>query len=95
MKQACESWALELTYLLIYFLIFNPCSLNVTLQDAKIMLIKTHLKGYRTAHLQIYKWLMYTHNIIQKILEKTNKQTNKQKQNKNKYNAILKKRFHG
>ena len=47
--------------------------------NAKIMSIKIHFKGYRTAHLQIYKWLMYTHNIIQKILEKKNKQTNKNK----------------
>ena len=53
---------------LFTFLYFNLRSLT-TLQDAKIM-----LKGFRTAHLQIYKWLMYTHNIIQKILEKTNKQ---------------------
>ena len=45
------------------------------------MSIKIHFKGYRTAHLQIYKWLMYTHNIIRKILEKTNKQTNKTKIN--------------
>ena len=77
---------------LLTFLYFNPRNLT-TLQDAKIMSIKIHFKGFRTAHLQIYKWLMYTHNIIQKILGK--KQTNKQKQNKNKYNAILKKRFHG
>ena len=71
---------------LLTFLYFN----------AKIMSIKIHFKGYRTAHLQIYKWLMYTHNIIQKILEKTNKQTNKQKQNKNKQNVILKKKkFNG
>ena len=47
--------------------------------NAKIMSIKIHFKVYRTAHLQIYKWLMYTHNIIQKILEKKNKQTNKNK----------------
>ena len=59
------------------FLYFNFRSLT-TLQDAK-MSIKIHFKGFRTAHLQIYKWLMYTHNIIQKILEKTNKQTNKNK----------------
>ena len=79
---------------LLTFSYFNPRSLT-TLQDAKIMSIKIHFKGFRTAHLHIYKWLMYTHNIIQKVLEKkkTNKQTNKQKQNK--YNVILKKRFHG
>ena len=80
-------------YLLI-FLYFNPRSLT-TLQDAKIMSVKIHFKGFRTAHLQMYKWLMYTHNIIQKILEKKKNKETKTKQNKNKYNVILKKRFHG
>ena len=80
MKQACRIMGVG-AYLLT-FLYFNPRSLT-TLQDAKIMSIKIHFKGCRSAHLQIYKWLRYTHNIIQKILEKK-KQTNKQKQNKNK-----------
>ena len=70
---------------LLTFLYFNPRSLT-TIQDAKRMSIKIHFKGYRTAHLQIYKWLMYTHNIIQKILEK-NKETNKQ--NENKHNVFF------
>ena len=68
---------------LLTFLYFNSRSLT-TLQDAKIMSIKIHFKGFRTAHLQIYKRLMHTHNIIQKILEK-NKQTNKQTKTKQKY----------
>ena len=62
---------------LLTFLYFNPRSLT-TLQDAKIMSVKIHFKGLRTAHLQMYKWPMYTHNIIQKILDK-NKQRNKNK----------------
>ena len=37
------------------------------------MSIKIHFTGYRNAHLQIYNWLMYTHIIIQKILEKNGK----------------------
>ena len=77
MKQASESWVLVLsyTYLLSYILILVVLQLYI--KDAKRMSIKIHFKGYRTAHLQIYKWLMYTHNIIQKILEKkkTNKET--------------------
>ena len=48
------------------------------------MPIKIHFTGYRSAHLQIHNCLMYTHITIQKILEKT----------KNKYNVILKIRFH-
>ena len=36
------------------------------------MSVKIHFTGYRAAHLQIYNWLMYTHTIIQKVLEKTN-----------------------
>ena len=47
------------------------------------MSVKIHLTGYRTAQLQIYNWLIYTHIIIQKILEKKI------------YNVILKIRFHG
>ena len=70
---------------LLTFLYFNPRCLT-TLQDAKIMSVKIHFKGFRTAHLQMYKWLMYTHNIIQKILEK--KTTEKQKQNKTKINIM-------
>ena len=70
---------------LLTFSYFSPRSLT-TLQDAKIMSIKIHFKGYRSAHLEIQKWLMSTINIIQKILEK-NKQTNKQKPNKNKQNV--------
>ena len=50
------------------------------------MSIKIHFTGYRTAHLEIHKWLMYTHIIIQKILEEK-KQTS--------YNGMLKIRFHG
>ena len=46
---------------------------------------KIQFTGYRTAHLQIYNWLMYTHIIIQTILEK---------KNKSKYIIILKIRFH-
>ena len=52
------------------YLNFNPRSLT-TIQDAKRMSIKIHFTGYRTAHLQVYNWLMRTH-IIQKILEKQN-----------------------
>ena len=70
---------------LLTFLYFNPRCLT-TLQDGKIMSVKIHFKGFRTAHLQMYKWLMYTHNIIQKILEK--KTTKKQKQNKTKINIM-------
>ena len=34
---------------------------------------KIQFTGYRTAQLQIYNWLMYTHIIIQTILEKKQK----------------------
>ena len=72
-------------YLFIYlltYLYFYPRS-PTTIQDAKRISIKIHFTGYRAAHLQIYNWLIYTHIIIQKILEKT------------KINVILKRRFHG
>ena len=59
-----------LSYLLLTYLYFNPRSLT-TIQDAKRVSIKIRFTGYRTAHLQVYNWLMFTH-IIQKILEKQN-----------------------
>ena len=57
---------------LFTFLYFNPRSLT-TIQDAKRMSSKIQFTGYRTAQLQIYNWLMYTHIIIQTILEKKQK----------------------
>ena len=45
---------------ILTYLYFNPRNLT-TIQDATTMLIKIHFTGYRAAHLQIYKWLMYTY----------------------------------
>ena len=56
MEDTCLFSIFELTYLLY----FHPRSLT-TIQDAKRMSVKIHFTGYRTAHLQIYNWLMYTY----------------------------------
>ena len=59
-----------LSYLLTYILILEVLQLYRMLKKCQLKYIFT---GYRTAHLQIYNWLMYTHILIQKILEGKNK----------------------